>query len=320
MSSSMFGETTGLITNIQKSSVTPISCNNIDLDSLLADLPMTRSTFPIKYLGLPLSINRLKKIEFLPLIEKLLGRMKGWYGRHLTQTGRACLTKTVLSSQPVYLLTVIKMSEELLEDFDRLRKRFLWAGDAALTGGKCKVNWIRTNLPKQNGGLGILNMERFARALRLRWLWHEWASPHKAWVGTQTPCDDIDRLLFAACTQITIGNGKRASFWNSGWLQGCRPKDLAPNLFSISRSKKRTVAQALTGSAWITDIRLTDGLTTTHLLEYVKLWELLRNVQLHPNQEDEIRWKLTPTGTYTAASAYKAQFVGCTRAPLVGGI
>ena len=84
MSSSMFGETTGLITNIQKSSVTPISCNNNDLDSLLADIPMTRSTFPIKYLGLRLSISRLKKIEFLPLIEKLSGRMKGWYGRHLT--------------------------------------------------------------------------------------------------------------------------------------------------------------------------------------------------------------------------------------------
>ena len=76
----------------------------------------------------------------------------------------------MLSSQPVYLLTVTKTSKELLEDFDRLRKRFLWAGDAALTGGKCKVNWIRTNLPKQNGSLGILNMERFARALRLRWL------------------------------------------------------------------------------------------------------------------------------------------------------
>jgi len=138
--------------------------------------------------------------------------------------------------------------------------------------------------------------------------------------GTQTPCDDKDRLLFAACTEITIGNGMRASFWNSGWLRGCRPKDLAPNLFTISSFKKKTVAQALTGSAWITDIRLSNRQTITHLLEFVKLWELLRDVQLQPNQEDEIRWKLTPAGMYTTASAYKAEFTGCTRAALAGGL
>jgi len=38
-------------------------------------------------------------------------------------------------------------------------------------------------MAKENGGLGILNLERFARALMLRWLWHEWVSPEKTWVG-----------------------------------------------------------------------------------------------------------------------------------------
>ena len=47
----LFGETTGLTTNFQKTSVTPISCNNINLDAVLADLPMARAAFPIKYLG-----------------------------------------------------------------------------------------------------------------------------------------------------------------------------------------------------------------------------------------------------------------------------
>jgi hypothetical protein len=39
--------------------------------------------------------------------------------------------------------------------------------------------------------------------------------PRKPWVGTETPCDDEDKLLFAACATITIGDGKRASFWDS---------------------------------------------------------------------------------------------------------
>ena len=54
-----FGIVTGLCTNLQKSSVAPIRCNQIDLDDLLDGLPVVRTTFPMRYLGLPLSIWRL---------------------------------------------------------------------------------------------------------------------------------------------------------------------------------------------------------------------------------------------------------------------
>jgi hypothetical protein len=83
---------------------------------------------------------------------------------------------------------VIKPPLEVLDDIDKLRIRFLWAGDKALTGGKCKVNWTKTSHPKEFGGLSILNLSRFASTLRLRWVWHEWTSPDKAWVGTEVPC------------------------------------------------------------------------------------------------------------------------------------
>jgi hypothetical protein len=97
------------------------------------------------------------------------------------------LTKSILSSQPVYfVLTALWPSKEILKDLEKLRRRFLWAGDKQLTDGKCKVNWIRNCLPKESGGLGIPNLEKFARALRLRWLWHQWVSSDKPWVGTAT--------------------------------------------------------------------------------------------------------------------------------------
>jgi hypothetical protein len=149
-----FGLVTGLQTNLQKTSVTPISCDGINISSVLADLPVSQAVFPIKYLGLPLTPRRLKKLDFLPLVDKAVGKLSTWNGRNLTQAGRVCLVKSVLSSQPVYLLTVIKPPVEVLHDLDKMRRRFLWAGDKAISGGKCKVNWTKTTLPKELGGLG----------------------------------------------------------------------------------------------------------------------------------------------------------------------
>jgi hypothetical protein len=58
----LFGEATGLVTNFQKSMVVPIRCQDIDLDEVLHGLPVIRGSFPVKYLGLPLSIWQLKRV------------------------------------------------------------------------------------------------------------------------------------------------------------------------------------------------------------------------------------------------------------------
>jgi hypothetical protein len=62
-----------LRTNLQNTSVTAIRCGNLDLDSILADFPVTRAHVPLKYLGLPLTPRRLNRIDFQPLVDKGLG-------------------------------------------------------------------------------------------------------------------------------------------------------------------------------------------------------------------------------------------------------
>jgi len=54
-----FGEVTSLTTNLLKTSVTPISCEGMNLDDILAGFPVVCTSFPTKYLGLPLTIRRL---------------------------------------------------------------------------------------------------------------------------------------------------------------------------------------------------------------------------------------------------------------------
>jgi hypothetical protein len=78
-----FGTVSGLQTNLHKTSVTSISCSGIDLDSILTNLPVSRATFPLKYLGLPLTTRRLWKLDFQSLIDKAVGCLSSWHDRNL---------------------------------------------------------------------------------------------------------------------------------------------------------------------------------------------------------------------------------------------
>jgi hypothetical protein len=165
-----FGAVTGLQTNLQKMTVSAIIYSGINIEEILTGFPIARAHFPINYLDLPLPTKQLCKVDFQPQIDKAASKLSTWYSRNLTQAGRVSLTKSVLSSQLVYLLTVIKPPQEVMDDIDKLRRCFLWAGDKASSWGKCKVNWIRTTLPKDCGGLGVLDLNKFAIALHLSWL------------------------------------------------------------------------------------------------------------------------------------------------------
>lgn len=131
----------------------------------------------------------------------------------------------------------------------------------------------------------------------------------------KTPCDEVDRQLFAACTTITIGNGHKTNFWHTGWLHGRRPKDIAPTLYAISSRKNKTVAEALHNHSWIRDLNFRNGVSAQHFRECANLWAQTRHVNLNDGDEDTIIWKLTKDGRYTASSAYKAQFTTCVKEP-----
>jgi hypothetical protein len=259
-----FGEVTGLCTNFLKSSVVAIRCANIDSDEVLEDMPATRASFPLKYLGLPLSVWRLRRRDFQHLEDKCAGKLPTWNGKMINMAGRVALVKLVLASQAIYHITPLAIPPGTLKFINKLERAFVWAAKDTTSGAKCKVNWEAMCRPKVFGGLGILHLDKFGTALRLWWPWLEWTSNDKIWAGSGNPCTANDMDIFYAATNITLGNGLKMPFWYAPWVHGRKPKDIAPKIFEICKKKKWSVAQALHDNEWISKLRNEVTLSIDH--------------------------------------------------------
>jgi hypothetical protein len=151
------------------------------------------------------------------------------------------------------------------------------------------------------GGLGIKDLDKFGRALRLRWLWFSWDTQARPWKKLLKFRDKTDRALFFTSTVITVGDGAIPPFWDVRWLNGVSPKELAPNLYKQARFKFRTVCKELQNFNWIKDLK---AINTENLMgEFVLLFSALSEVTLN-NGRDKILWRLTPSGEYSVASPH----------------
>nr|XP_034574493.1 uncharacterized protein LOC117838539 isoform X1 [Setaria viridis] len=168
--------------------------------------------------------------------------------------------------------------------------------------------------PKKLGGLGPLNLEFFSRALRLRWVWYQWRESDRTSATSDAPINEVDLQLFRVSTVVTIGNGHTTQFWNSSWLDGKAPRDIAPNLYDLAWRKHKTVHEEIIEHNW------TRGLwrmnSVTEMEEFLLLWDSVQNITLN-DQPDAIAWRWSANGEYSAKTAYLAQFRGsyCTFQP-----
>jgi hypothetical protein len=105
------------------------------------------------------------------LINKVVSGLPNWKGRLLNRAGHLVLVNSVLSSLVLHHMTVFQLSKWALKRIDRIRRRFLWHGADSAWSGHCLVHWKRVTQPKRIGGLGILDLARFNKALRLHWPW-----------------------------------------------------------------------------------------------------------------------------------------------------
>jgi hypothetical protein len=126
--------------------------------------------------------------------------------------------------------------------------------------------------------------------------------------------------FFYAMTIITIGDRKTASFWQTPWLHGRKPKEIAPSIFAISTRKSYTVREGLHQDFWVQKLDSNKISTTNHIAEFMELWSLVNEIHLADGTKDDISWKFTKSGEYSAASTYSAQFEGTINSYMMEGM
>jgi hypothetical protein len=164
-----YAASTGLKVNFAKSSIVPINVGPEKMNILANVLDCQVGVMPFTYLGLPLGTTRLTVDKFMPLLNRVEKRMMGIISL-LTYAGRLVMVNSVLSALPTFYLCTLKVPAAVIHQLDEYRKHCLWdRGDINRKGG-CLVAWKNACLPKEQGGLGIINVRIQNTALLLKHL------------------------------------------------------------------------------------------------------------------------------------------------------
>ncbi|EOY06959.1 Uncharacterized protein TCM_021521 [Theobroma cacao] len=270
-------------------------------------------TLPVTYLGAPLHKGPKKVFLFDSLISKIRDRISGWENKILSPGGRITLLRSVLSSQPMYLLQVLKPPVTVIEKIERIFNSFLW-GDS--NDGK-KLHWTvwsKITFPVSEGGLDIRNLRDVFEAFSLK-LWWRFQTCNSLWTKflrtkyclgriphfVQPKLHDsqvwkrmiVGRDVALQNIRWRIGKGE-LFFWHDCWMGDQPLATLCPSF----HNDMSHVHKFYNGDVW--DIEKLSSCLPTSLVD-----EILQ-IPFDRSQEDVAYWALTSNGDFSLWSAWEA--------------
>jgi hypothetical protein len=150
-----FSAATGLCINYYKSSIVPLHMEPDIIQQCVASLGCRLESFLQNYLGLPLLASKLPASAFSTYIERTDYYLSTWQASLLNNMGRVVLINSVLNSQLVYVMSSLSVPPTTIQQIDKRRRAFLWAGEPQTSAAKCLVAWEKCCTSKELGGLGI---------------------------------------------------------------------------------------------------------------------------------------------------------------------
>lgn len=131
----------GVHINYHRSSMVLLSRRSIASEFIAAIMDNRVVPLPITYLGIPIWRGKMKKREWLPLIDKVDSRV----GKRevFPWVGGKCYLMQSWTAMPIYFLLISILPKWVCDRIDRTRCKFLWSGQSHTHKTLHLVSWDR---------------------------------------------------------------------------------------------------------------------------------------------------------------------------------
>ncbi|GJS23933.1 RNA-directed DNA polymerase, eukaryota [Tanacetum coccineum] len=333
----------GLKINIHKSKLMGIGVSHEEVISAANFIGCSTLSKPFTYLGVKVGDYNSRSSSWEEIIDKISVRLSKWKLKSLSIGGRLTLIKSVLSSMPLYHMSIYKVPIGVLNKLESIRRNFF--NGAEKNDRKLSMfGWKKVLASKHKGGLGVSSFFAVNRALLFKWIWrfysHDsslWSRFIKAMYGDHGCIDSPGTLIrnspwsiiikevaalslkginFLSFVKKKVGNGEHTCFWEDVWLDDRPLKLVFPRLYTLECDKKVSVSAKLNDSSLASSFRRVPrgGIEEE---QYLLLVDKVAAVMLS-NSNDRWIWSIASSGEFSVKSA--RNYIDDTMLPSVGTI
>ncbi|GKU90856.1 hypothetical protein SLEP1_g4800 [Rubroshorea leprosula] len=229
---SIFEIVSGLKINFGKSLLLRINVSDEWVNKMSFILNCKQGVLPCKYLGVPIGGKGRSIAMWKPIIESFKKKLASWKSRFISLGGRITLLNSVLSSLPVFTMSIHLLPKGVILLLDKIRRSFLWGGGE----GSRKINWVcweNICRGKMEGGFGVKDLRKFNLALLGKW-WNRLARGEEDFLyrGKQRTYPKWDtRTMETGCGHCnggelsSLGKRNRRRSYGAYWRQPNRLRD-----------------------------------------------------------------------------------------------
>ncbi|XP_020704707.2 uncharacterized protein LOC110115721, partial [Dendrobium catenatum] len=148
-----------------------IAMKNDNSFNILASLWKIKEVKVLQYLGVKMTLRRLKHYDFLYLLDKVLSKLDLWGRKYISSQGKLALIKSVVLSVPGFFSTHTLIPLSILKELDRLCRDYLWRKDD-FNPGLHYVAWEDLCKTICVGGRGVHSVVQSVGPLRAKFTWN----------------------------------------------------------------------------------------------------------------------------------------------------
>ncbi|GKA28600.1 hypothetical protein Tco_0714845 [Tanacetum coccineum] len=249
---------------------------------LLISLGVLLSPAPFTYLGVKIGMPSSRRKSWDEVIGKISARLSKWKIKTLSISGRLTLIKSVLTSLPLYHMSLYKAPLGVLHDLESLRRNF-FNGIGENERKISMIGWNKILASKQKGGLGVSSFFALNRSLLFKWVWRFLSQGTSLWhhfisalYGNRFPSDctgsvsssshwnciikelgslSSKGINLLALLKKKVGNGAHTLFWEDTWIKYAPLSRIFPRLYALENRKCISVAEKFSEATLISSFR-----------------------------------------------------------------